>query len=281
MLSNQAVVIEKAGMLLYAGFYVLMIVVLLNALIAVMSEAYNTVEENADMEWKFHSTVMWMSILLDDDVIPPPFNLLPSIESIKKFINKCRRWRKICRRGVEDSNSDDGKAENENLFKQADDKSQYKRVINKLVERYVMDKTKDGVSVNAEVNITDILGLKNDLQTLKLELFQRLIETNHRINKTTVDGHAIRDTSTKAKTLLNKTEEINENVDAVLNKTVFDFKTSVLTHKDNILKEVEEFEMNAPSMAKDEGLLNSSLFRNIQKKRQKKKSLKKKQTKQK
>ena len=43
-LSNQAMVIEYAGLILYAFFYVLMIIVLLNALIAVMSEAYNSVE---------------------------------------------------------------------------------------------------------------------------------------------------------------------------------------------------------------------------------------------
>ncbi|XP_072049327.1 uncharacterized protein [Amphiura filiformis] len=258
-LSNQAVVIEKTGLVLYAAFYILIVIVLLNALIAVMSEAYNNVEENADTEWKFHSTVMWMNILLDDDVIPPPFNLLPSTESIKKFIDRCRRSRKKCRRGEDDTNSDDDKIEMENRSKRknADNKSQYKRVINKLVARYVTDKTKDGESANAEVNITDILVLKNELQSLKLELFQRIFETNHSINKTTVDGHTIRDTSTRAKTVLNKTGDIHDNVDTIFKNTVHDFKTSVLTHKDNILKhvkEVEEFELNA---TKDEGFFSS------------------------
>ncbi|XP_072048694.1 uncharacterized protein [Amphiura filiformis] len=265
-LSNQAVVIETAGVLLYAAFYVLMVIVLLNALIAVMSKTYHSVEGNADVEWKFHSTVMWMSILFDDDVIPPPFNLLPSIDSIKKLLSRCRRWGKKCRHG-----DDDKIQEMENQIKQKHaDKSQYKvklinidtavdrasasvtmiaaicRVINKLVERYVTDKTKDGKSPNAEVNITDILGLKNDLQSLKLEMFQRLIETNHLINTTTVDGYTIQDTSTKAKIVLNKTGDIHDYADTVLKSTVLDFKTSVLTRKNKVLK--------------DDGLF-SSLFR--------------------
>ena len=41
---NFAVVKETAGSLIYASFYVLVIVVLLNALIAVMSNLYNEIE---------------------------------------------------------------------------------------------------------------------------------------------------------------------------------------------------------------------------------------------
>ncbi len=53
-------------------------------------------QENADVEWKFHSTVMWMNIMLDENVVPPPFNLLPSYESIKNLLPKYLnfKWKK-------------------------------------------------------------------------------------------------------------------------------------------------------------------------------------------
>ena len=43
-LRNQAVVMQAAGTILYGMFYVFVVVVLLNALIAVMSNVYNEVE---------------------------------------------------------------------------------------------------------------------------------------------------------------------------------------------------------------------------------------------
>ena len=43
-LRKQEVVMETAGSLLYASFYVLLIIVLLNALIAVWSNVYNEIE---------------------------------------------------------------------------------------------------------------------------------------------------------------------------------------------------------------------------------------------
>ncbi|XP_072049390.1 short transient receptor potential channel 5-like [Amphiura filiformis] len=82
-LNNQAWILQASGITLYALFYVLVVVVLMNALIAVMSNVYNEVEENGDMEWKYASTVLWMDVLMDDDVVAPPFNLLPSKEVLE------------------------------------------------------------------------------------------------------------------------------------------------------------------------------------------------------
>ncbi len=39
--------------------------------------------------------------------------------------------------------------------------------MSQLVERYVMAKTADEVSVEADISFNDILGLKNDLLALK------------------------------------------------------------------------------------------------------------------
>ena len=41
-------------------------------------------QENADVEWKFASTSMWLAYLQTGDVVPAPFNLLPSWVDMKK-----------------------------------------------------------------------------------------------------------------------------------------------------------------------------------------------------
>ena len=44
-------------------------------------------KENADVEWKFASTAMWLGVLQDNELAPVPFNLLPSTEDIRGFLN--------------------------------------------------------------------------------------------------------------------------------------------------------------------------------------------------
>ncbi|XP_072035080.1 short transient receptor potential channel 5-like [Amphiura filiformis] len=234
-LDNQAFVLEAAGLVLYGMFYVLLIIVLLNALIAVMSEVYNEVEENADVEWKFHSTVMWMDILLDNDVVPPPFNLLPSYESIGNFIPKYLnfKWKRRNSSYPSERNTVSSIKEKQRS-NGATSNDGYKRVMSQLVERYVMAKTADEVSVEAGISFNDILGLRNDILALKMEMFHKLLHTRNHIDDTTVDGSAIRDTSVTAKHVLHKAEEIHKNVDEELLKAVVNFKFKVDERKSEI-----------------------------------------------
>ena len=57
------------------------------------------------MEWKFASTVLWMDVLIDDDVVAPPFNLLPSKEAIERIWQRIiRRYRILRAKNVVDHN---------------------------------------------------------------------------------------------------------------------------------------------------------------------------------
>ncbi|GFR27578.1 short transient receptor potential channel 5 [Trichonephila clavata] len=64
------------------------VVVLLNMLIAMMTESYQRVQTNADMEWKFACSTLWLSVFDNHSVVPPPFNLIPSMHRITVMI----RW---------------------------------------------------------------------------------------------------------------------------------------------------------------------------------------------
>lgn len=47
-------------------------------------------QERSDMEWKFARSHLWMSYFEEGDTVPPPFNLAPTLKSIKKLF-RCGR----------------------------------------------------------------------------------------------------------------------------------------------------------------------------------------------
>jgi transient receptor potential cation channel subfamily C member 4 len=74
------------ALLLFGSYSVINIIVLLNMLIAMMSNSYTIISERADVEWKFARTMLWISYFEDGDTLPPPFNLFPTMKNIKQFL---------------------------------------------------------------------------------------------------------------------------------------------------------------------------------------------------
>jgi transient receptor potential cation channel subfamily C member 4 len=74
------------ALLMFGSYSVINIIVLLNMLIAMMSNSYQIISERADVEWKFARTMLWISYFEDGDTVPPPFNLCPTVKNIKKFL---------------------------------------------------------------------------------------------------------------------------------------------------------------------------------------------------
>ena len=54
---------EVAGYLIYGAFNIASVIVLLNMLIAMMSKSYETIEEHADVEWKFARSKLYMEYI--------------------------------------------------------------------------------------------------------------------------------------------------------------------------------------------------------------------------
>ncbi|XP_066591141.1 transient-receptor-potential-like protein isoform X2 [Prorops nasuta] len=65
------------GLLMFGSYSVINVLVLLNLLIAMMSNSYAIIEEHADTEWKFARTKLWMSYFEEGGTLPPPFNIFP------------------------------------------------------------------------------------------------------------------------------------------------------------------------------------------------------------
>ena len=79
------------ALLLFGSYSVINIIVLLNMLIAMMSNSYQIIYEKADVEWKFARSQLWMSYFEDGGTLPPPFNMCPSMKMIQNTLGRNRK----------------------------------------------------------------------------------------------------------------------------------------------------------------------------------------------
>lgn len=88
--SSRITLTEWFGYAIYGLYVFAAIVVLMNLLIAVMSNTFQEVQDERDTEWKFSRTELWMTFIEPGCPVAPPFNIIPSIQNI------CEAWKKLC-----------------------------------------------------------------------------------------------------------------------------------------------------------------------------------------
>lgn len=71
------------ALLMFGSYSVINIIVLLNMLIAMMSNSYQIISERSDTEWKFARSHLWISYFDDGATLPPPFNLFPTVKMLR------------------------------------------------------------------------------------------------------------------------------------------------------------------------------------------------------
>ncbi|CAH1232490.1 TRPC5 [Branchiostoma lanceolatum] len=115
------------GLALYGLYNVVAAVVLLNMLIAMMSNSYQAIVDNETTEWRFEVTKLMLRYIRDDTTLPVPFNLIPSPKFIyNNVIKKCCLRQRF---KFELVNKERAKAENDR---------RYKEVLSHLVRRYLL-----------------------------------------------------------------------------------------------------------------------------------------------
>ena len=57
-----------------------------------MTTTFARIQSNADMEWKFTRASTWIHYYDDNHAIPVPFNVIPSVYGMQKFV----KWLKSC-----------------------------------------------------------------------------------------------------------------------------------------------------------------------------------------
>ncbi|XP_049878328.1 transient receptor potential protein [Pectinophora gossypiella] len=145
------------ALLTFGSYSVINIIVLLNMLIAMMSNSYQIISERADMEWKFARSNLWMSYFEDGDTVPPPFNIIPTPKHVVGWIKHCF------------SKRDRGSIINKSREKARQDHEGVMRV---LVRRYVTaeQRARDEVGVTED----DVMEIRQDISTLRYELIDIL-----------------------------------------------------------------------------------------------------------
>uniref|UniRef100_A0A8C7BPB7 Transient receptor ion channel domain-containing protein n=1 Tax=Neovison vison TaxID=452646 RepID=A0A8C7BPB7_NEOVI len=78
----QFLVPEFVGRALYGIFTIVMVIVLLNMLIAMITNSFQKIEDDADVEWKFARSKLYLSYFREGLTLPVPFNILPSPKAL-------------------------------------------------------------------------------------------------------------------------------------------------------------------------------------------------------
>ncbi|XDV31895.1 hypothetical protein PO909_002825 [Leuciscus waleckii] len=85
---------EFVGRIFYGIFTLLIVIVLLNMLIAMISNSFQRIEDDADVEWKFARSKLYLSYFREGLTMPVPFNIIPSPKAL--FYVLRRIFQKIC-----------------------------------------------------------------------------------------------------------------------------------------------------------------------------------------
>ncbi|XP_038674916.1 transient receptor potential cation channel subfamily C member 2b [Scyliorhinus canicula] len=88
------VVAEFVGRVLYGIFTIVMVIVLLNMLVAMITNSFQKIEDDADVEWKFARSKLYLCYFREGLTLPVPFNIMITPKCFFYMI----RWffRKLC-----------------------------------------------------------------------------------------------------------------------------------------------------------------------------------------
>ncbi|XP_033344032.1 short transient receptor potential channel 4-like [Bombus vosnesenskii] len=84
---------EVIGYIAFAGFTFIGVIVILNMLIACMSNTLTEVTENVIVEWTFGRTETYVDFMLTT-TLPPPFNIIPTYVGIQPIVEYLKIWLK-------------------------------------------------------------------------------------------------------------------------------------------------------------------------------------------
>ncbi|XP_065366954.1 transient-receptor-potential-like protein [Calliphora vicina] len=143
------------GLLMFGSYSVINVIVLLNLLIAMMSNSYAMIDQHSDTEWKFARTKLWMSYFEDTSTLPPPFNILPSVKWLIRVFRKSSkeidRKRSKKRQAKEQENA-------------------YDSIMRSLVWRYVAAQNRK--FEDNPVTEDDINEVKSEISTMRYEMLE-------------------------------------------------------------------------------------------------------------
>ncbi|XP_035240098.1 short transient receptor potential channel 2 [Anguilla anguilla] len=85
---------EFVGRMLYGIFTLVIVIVLLNMLVAMITNSFQKIEDAADVEWKFARSKLYLSYFREGLTMPAPFNIIPSPKAFFYLVRGI--FRRLC-----------------------------------------------------------------------------------------------------------------------------------------------------------------------------------------
>uniref|UniRef100_A0A7N6FCR9 Transient receptor ion channel domain-containing protein n=1 Tax=Anabas testudineus TaxID=64144 RepID=A0A7N6FCR9_ANATE len=128
----QFVFAEFIGRVLYGIYTLVIVIVLLNMLIAMITNSFQKIEDDADVEWKFARSKLYLTYFREGLTMPVPFNIIPSPKAMCDCV-------KTIITAVSDTKYASCSLYYLSNIKQTDDNqlSYRRQVIGALVQRYI------------------------------------------------------------------------------------------------------------------------------------------------
>ena len=144
------------GLLMWAGYQGIIVILLINILIAMMNNTFNKISDHADLEWKYSKSCYQAYFLSGYTKIPPPLTV------VYYFAKLVRYLRKQC------SCTNNGQLRKERREKEKDAKcNTYMRLLKKLVE------TKQHFDHEKSID-NSFIDLRKDMENIINEKLQKL-----------------------------------------------------------------------------------------------------------
>ncbi|XP_077863895.1 short transient receptor potential channel 4-like [Saccoglossus kowalevskii] len=170
-------VIEVVGYILYGAYHLIAIIVLLNILIAMMSNTYTRIDEDADMQWKYSRSQLWITYFGDENTIHAPFNIIPTSSTLMKFIRRFSRK----------MNKDFEAKKAMMLSVKGEEETAYREVVKRLVQRYHFRKMRGEDEEEGGGGKTGpdpwMMALKEDISGFKYEMFEAIGDMDVKIDQ--------------------------------------------------------------------------------------------------
>ncbi|XP_067652087.1 short transient receptor potential channel 7-like [Haliotis asinina] len=81
---------QNVGYWIFGAYNIAIVIVLLNMLIAMMTRSFDTIQSEADTEWKFARSKLYMEHIKSDSALAIPFNLVPSPKTLLHVSRRIR-----------------------------------------------------------------------------------------------------------------------------------------------------------------------------------------------
>ncbi|XP_077863421.1 short transient receptor potential channel 5-like [Saccoglossus kowalevskii] len=223
---------EAIGRLLYAAYHILAIVVLLNILIAMMSNTYTRIEEDADIQWKYSRSRLWMSFYEENSTLPPPFSLFPTLHCVKTMFAP---GSKLC-------GGRERKKKKQTMIEKKD--KEYKDVVHQLVQRYIFSMRRaSGEDDSATIPDPWIIQLKQDVSGFKYDMFETLGNMDSRMKHI---QHTVDDSAS-----VESEKQIGNDVMRALEGAIEEAETTILPVRPQIFRNLANLEEEMKYMDED------------------------------